>query len=266
MLARANGIDIHYRIDGREGAPWLTFITGIANDLSMWDGQIAPLQNDFRILRYDFRGHGATPAIAGDYALDDLIGDLVGLWDALGIDKSHVCGLGLGGSMMHGLALQHPERLHSLAFCCCRASMSPDFAAMWPKFIALVKEHGSLEPMVEPTLGRWFTPEFRAANPELMESVRKMIRGTDPLGYYGVIAAFLSVDYEPRIHQIRTPAVYIGGAHDQVGGPPDILKRVSAKVPGATYVPVPDASHIANLQNPEGFNAALGAFLRAQIG
>ncbi len=91
-------------------------------------------------------------------------------------------------------------------------------------------------------------------------------RGTDPLGYYGVIAAFLSVDYEPRIHQIRTPAVYIGGAHDQVGGPPDILKRVSAKVPGATYVPVPDASHIANLQNPEGFNAALGAFLRAQIG
>lgn len=264
MLVKANGIEINYRVDGRDGAPWLTFITGIANDLSMWDGQIAPLEKDFRILRYDFRGHGGTPAVAGDYTPDMLIADLVGLWDALGIEKSHVCGLGLGGSLMHGLALQHPQRIHSLAFCCCRASMAADFAAMWPKFIEVVKAHGSLEPMVEPTLGRWFTPEFRAANPQLMESVRKMIRGTDPQGYYGVIAAFLAVDYEPRLHEIALPAVYLGGAHDKVGGPPDILTRLAGKLPGASYVAVPEASHIANLQNPEGFNRALGEFLKAQ--
>jgi len=99
-----------------------------------------------------------------------------------------------------------------------------------------------------------------------MESVRTMIRGTDPIGYYGVIAAFLQVDYEPRLHEIKTPAVYLGGAQDQVGGPPDILIRLSGKLPGAKYVPVAEASHIANLQNPAGFNAALGAFLRGYAG
>ena len=60
MHVTANGIKIHYRIDGREGAPWVTFVTGMANDLTMWDGQVAPLERDFRILRYDLRGHGGT--------------------------------------------------------------------------------------------------------------------------------------------------------------------------------------------------------------
>ena len=98
MYARANGIRIHYRVDGRAGAPWVTFVTGIANDVTMWDGQVPSLELDFRILRYDSRGHGGTEATEGDYGFDTLIGDLLGLWDALGIRQSHLVGLGLGGS------------------------------------------------------------------------------------------------------------------------------------------------------------------------
>lgn len=261
MLAHCNGAELHYTVDGRKGAPWLTFVTGIANDLSMWDGQIAPLADRFRILRYDFRGHGGSPAAGGDTTLDLLIDDLTGLWDGLEIDCSHVAGLGLGGAMLHGLALRHPERVLSVAACCCRASMEPDFAAMWPQFIGIVKAHGSLEPMVEPTVERWFTPEFRIANPQIIASVRTMIRRTTPEGYFGAIAAFLGLDYEPRLAEIHTPWVYIGGAEDHIGGPPAIMRRLAGKLPGARYVAVADAAHIANLQNPAGFNAALAGFL-----
>ena len=67
MYADSNGIRIHYRTDGREGAPWVTFINGIANDITMWDGQIEELEDDFHILRYDARGHGGTQATEGDY-------------------------------------------------------------------------------------------------------------------------------------------------------------------------------------------------------
>src|SRR5258706_15011304 len=110
MYADANGIRIRYRIDGREGAPWVTFITGIANDTTMWEGQVAALAEDFRLLRYDTRGHGGTPATAGDYSFEMLIGDVIGLWDALGIRTSHLVGLGLGGATAIGLGIQHSSR------------------------------------------------------------------------------------------------------------------------------------------------------------
>ena len=84
MNPESNGIGINYKMDGREGAPWVTFITGIANDTTMWDGQVPELEQDFRLLRYDSRGHGGTQATQGDYSFEMLIDDLVGLWDALG--------------------------------------------------------------------------------------------------------------------------------------------------------------------------------------
>ena len=260
MLAEANGINIHYRIDGREGAPWVTFITGIANDATMWDGQIPALAGDFRILRYDVRGHGGSEATDGDYSFEMLIGDLLGLWDALGIEKSHLVGLGLGGSTALGLAIDHPDRLIGLVPCCCRAEMTPKFAAIWPGFVETVKAHG-MEAMVEPTIQRWFSDDFKAANPDVLDSVRAQIRGTDPRGYYGCIAAFLTLDYVARIGQVTTPTLFVSGANDHIGGPPDIMQGLAETMPGAAHISVPDAAHICNIQNPAGFNAVLSDFL-----
>ena len=260
MLIKANGIDVNYLIDGRDGAPWVTFVTGIANDVTMWDGQIAALKDDFRILRYDLRGHGGTQATAGDYSFPLLIRDLLALWDALGIKRSSLVGLGLGGAMAIGVGAAHSDRLDKLVPCCCRAVMTPDFAANWPKFVATVKQHG-MEGMVEPTVQRWFTDDFKAANPQVLDDVRKMIRGTDPLGYYGVIAAFLTLDFFRDLPNIAVPTLFVSGADDHLGGPPDIMAGLAAQVRGARHVSVPHAAHIANIQNPEGFNAILAGFL-----
>ena len=219
MQSTANGIDIHYLIDGKEGAPWVTFVTGIANDVTMWDGQISALANDFRILRYDLRGHGGTQATAGDYSLPLLMGDLLALWDGLGIEKSSLVGLGLGGSISIGMGVEHSNRIDKLMPCCCRAVMTPDFAAMWPKFIEMVKQNG-MEGMVEQTVQRWFTDDFKAANPEVLDSVRSMIRGTDPIGYEGGIRAFLTLDFSADLNRISVPTLFVSGGDDHLGGPP----------------------------------------------
>lgn len=261
MFAQGNGIRIHYTVEGLEGAPWVTFITGIANDLTMWDGQMPELAGDFRVLRYDSRGHGDTQATEGDYTFDLLIGDLLGLWDSLGINRSHLVGLGLGGSTAIGAAISHPDRLLSLAACCCRAEMTPEFAAIWPVFIETVKKEG-MEGMVEPTVERWFTDEFKASNQDTLDSVRAQIRRTNPLGYYGCIAAFLTLGFGDRISGIPVPTLFISGADDQRGGPPAIMQGLADTVPGAKHVSVPNAGHICNIQNREGYNRLLGAFLR----
>lgn len=250
----------HYRIDGR-GERWVTFVTGIANDLSMWDGQAAALERDFNVLRYDLRGHGGTPASGGAYTIELLVSDLAALLDQLNIRRTSVIGLGLGGAIAQAFALAHPDRVDKLMPCCCRARMVPDFAAMWHKLREAVSTNG-LESIVEPTVQRWFSEDFKSRHPEVLEKIRKMIRSTTQEGYMGVTAAFLGLDVEAELGSIKAPTLYVSGAEDKLGGPPALMEGLAAKVKGARHVSVPNAAHIANIQNPEGFNRVLMDFLR----
>jgi 3-oxoadipate enol-lactonase len=248
-------IRTNYRVDGR-GTQWVTFVTGIANDLSLWDGQVPALERDFRILRYDLRGHGGSEASAGDYSIELLVSDLKALLDSVAVEKTHLVGLGLGGAIAQAFAIEHPDRLRGLMPCCCRARMVPDFAAMWHKLRETVRRDG-LEAIVEPTVQRWFSEDFKAAHPDVLDKIRSMIRGTSVQGYMGVSAAFLGLDVEDELGRITAPTVYVSGAEDKLGGPPDLMRRLSEKVRGARHVSVPKAAHIANIQNPEGFNRVL---------
>lgn len=259
-----NGIKIEYRFDGREGAPYVTFVTGIANDLTMWDGQLAALGKDYRLLRYDLRGHGDTQATEGDYTLELLVRDLTGLLNELNIQKTHLVGLGLGGGIAQAFAIENSHRVNALVPCCCRAKMIPEFAAMWHKLREMVARDG-VEAIVEATAQRWFSDDFKAANPQVLQDVRNMIRGTTTFGYLGVTAAFLGLDLEDKLGQIKAPTLFLSGAEDRVGGPPGLMADLAKKVPGAQHRSVPKAAHIANIQNPAGFNKELGDFLRRQI-
>lgn len=253
-------IRTRYRIDGA-GARWVSFVTGIANDLTMWDGQVPALERDFRILRYDLRGHGGSEATAAPYSIELLVEDLKTLLDSLGVRKTSLVGLGLGGAIAQAFAIEHPSRVEALMPCCCRARMVPDFAAMWHKLRGTVQREG-LEAIVEPTVQRWFSEEFKAAHPEVLEKIRKMIRGTTVEGYLGVTAAFLGLDLEERLREIKAQTLYVSGAQDKLGGPPELMKGLSERVKGAQHVSVPNAAHIANIQNPEGFNQVLADSLR----
>jgi 3-oxoadipate enol-lactonase len=252
-------VKTHSRIDG-SGTRWVTFITGIANDLTMWDGQVPALERDFKVLRYDLRGHGGSETTPGEYTIGILVEDLRTLLDQRQVQKTSLVGLGLGGAIAQAFAIEHPARVERLMPCCCRARMVPDFAAMWHKLRETVQKNG-LETIVEPTVQRWFSEDFKAAHPEVLEKIRRMIRGTTQQGYLGVTAAFLGLDVENGLGRITAPTLYVSGANDHLGGPPELMKGLAAKVKGAKHLSVPNAAHIANIQNPEGFNQVLREFL-----
>ncbi len=259
MKAEANGIAIDYVIDGPEGAPWITFSTGISNDTSMWDGHVAGLADRYRLLRYDSRGHGASEATAGAYTFEQLTGDVLGLWDALGIERSHLVGIGLGGMTAMALALDHPERVSALVAAACRAALTPDYEAIWPPMIETARASG-IEAIVERTARRWFPEPFREANPETMKKVRTMIRRTSLDGYLGCIAALLTLDLGGRVQDLAVPTLFVSGAEDFFGGPPEMMGELAETVAGARHVTLPGAGHICNIANPQGFTLALGEF------
>jgi 3-oxoadipate enol-lactonase len=260
MRITANSIVVDYRVDGPDGAPWITLTTGIANDATMWDQHVPELARGHRVLRLDTRGMGGSQSTPPPYTLDLLIADVVGLWNALGVERSALAGLGLGGCVAIGAALAHPKRISALVPISCRAELAPEYKAIWPPLIETVKA-GGIAAIVEPTLERWFSPDFRAANPALMDKVRAMVRRASPDGYLGCIAALLGLDYGKRLSEIAVPVLFVSGEYDRVGAPPYVMQSMADRVPGARHVVLPRATHISVVCNPKAFLDALADFL-----
>lgn len=259
------GPDLHYRLEGTGGAPVVVLAHGIATDLTLWDG-VAPIlmSAGFRVLRYDARGHGGSAAPPGDYSLAMLGEDLLRLMDALGIPGIHLVGLSMGGMVGLGLALDHPGRLLSLVCCDARASAPPEYRQAWTSRAETVRARG-MEPMVEPSVSRWFAPGFRDRKPAEAARVEAMVRRTAPAGYCGCAAALRDLDYGPRLHGITVPTLYLVGA-DDTGAPPAVMRSMQASTPGARYIEIPDAGHLSALEQPGAVATALVSFFSTLAG
>ena len=129
MKIKANGITVNYQIEGPDNAPCLVFSNSLATTMAMWDEQATALQDKFRILRYDQRGHGETEAPAGRYLFDTLLADALGLLDALSIKKAHFAGLSMGGATALGLAERHPDRFDRIIVCDSPCQSTPQSSA-----------------------------------------------------------------------------------------------------------------------------------------
>ena len=259
MKISLNGIAFHYEIEGREGAPWIVFSNSLTTDLGMWDGEVEQLKDRYRILGYDTRGHGRTEASAPPYSFDLLVADVIALFDALKIERAHYVGLSLGGMTGLGVAIEHGDRLLSLAACDSRAFAEPAWAELWNGRIEIARSKG-MEALVEPTIERWFTDGFRPDNAETLDKVRAMIRTTAVDGYVGCALALQKLNYLPRLGEITVPCLFMTGASDQ-STPPAASQEMQQAVPGSTCVIVDPASHISNMENPAQFDAALFAHL-----
>lgn len=248
---------LHYRIDG-DGAdkPWLTFCNSLGTDLHMWDAQVAGLSEQFRILRHDRRGHGRSEAPTPPYSLADLGGDVIALWDALGIARTHFCGLSIGGLTGLWLGIHAGARLDRLVVCATAARIGTPES--WNARIDEVRAQG-LSSLVPATAERWFTPGFRAARPEVVDAILGSFAATSAEGYTGCCAALAGADLRGGIAAIAAPLLAISGQDDPVCPPAD-LQAIADAVPQGRHASLP-GRHIVNIESADRFNAVLGEFL-----
>ena len=247
------------RVDGEPGLPWLVLSNSLAADHRMWDAQVPWLVERYRVLRYDTRGHGASGAPPGDYAFDDLVADAVAVMDHHGVARARYMGLSLGGMTGLGLALAHPDRVERLVVCDARADAPPPFVTSWDNRIAAI-EAGGMEAIVAGTLERWLTPGFREREPGETERLGAMIRATNPSGYRGCAAALKRLDYLKDLGTLSVPTLYVVGAEDSAA-PEAAMRAMAEATPGGRLAVVPNAAHIANVDAPADFRAALDGFL-----
>jgi 3-oxoadipate enol-lactonase len=264
MKIAVNGNEVNYEFDGPASAPVIMLSHALATSLKVWEPQMEALVRDFRVLRYDTLGHGGTAIPHGPYTLEQLAGQAGGLLDALKIERAHFLGLSMGGMIAQTLALLRPRLLLSLTLCGSSSRIPAEAQPLWQERIKIAESEG-MEPLVEPTIGRWFTPPFRQAHPAIMERVRGMIRGTAPQGYSACCHAIAALNLTKQIHAIAVPTLILVGAEDQ-GTPVAMSRAIHEQIAGSEMIVIPSASHLSNTEQPEAFNSAVTSFLGRVMG
>ncbi|HYJ67598.1 MAG TPA: 3-oxoadipate enol-lactonase [Nocardioidaceae bacterium] len=250
-------VDVSYDVSGRADGPVVLLSNSLGSTMAMWDGNVAALESQFRVVRYDTRGHGESPVPDGPYEIDDLVDDLIALLDTVGADRAHLVGLSIGGMTAMRLAIREPERVDRLVLICTSARLEP--VSGWLERAALVRDNGTaaIAPVVA---ARWFTPTYLDAHPELRVASEAMVAGTPPEGYAGCCEAIAAMDLRDDLASIKAPTLAIAGADDPAI-PLDHLRRIADSVHDARLLVVADAAHLAAAQQPDTINAAMVAHL-----
>src|SRR4051794_1904894 len=219
----------------------------------MWEGQLPELAEHFRVLRYDQRGHGDSPAPPGPYTVAELAGDALALLDRLGLERVSWCGTSLGAMTGMRLAIDEPERIDLLALCCTSPRLGPP--EMWAERAATVRAEG-MEAIVDAQLDRWFTPGFRASGAEAVERTGRGLLAASADGYASCCEAIAEFDVRAELGSIRARTLVIAGGDDQAT-PPDHGRLIADSVDGARFELVEGARHLAGVERPGPVNEAL---------
>jgi 3-oxoadipate enol-lactonase len=244
-----------YRFDGPPDAPVLMLSNSLGTDHTMWDLQMPTLRRHFRVLRYDSRGHGASAVVPGQYTIEMLGRDALALMDALNIERTHFCGLSMGGMVGMWLAAHCPERINRLALCNTAARMGPP--QLWDARIESVRQWG-MASIVGAVMVRWFTPSFWDREPDIIETMRETLIRTPAEGYIACCEAIRDMDQRAILPRIPAPTLVIAGSLD-AASPPAEGRLLAETIPDARYQEFL-AAHLANIEIGQPFTDALVNF------
>jgi 3-oxoadipate enol-lactonase len=249
--------ELRYEFRGKRGSPALVFTGSLGTDLTMWQPQADRLKPRFCTLRYDIRGHGRSPVPPGPYWMNDLGSDLVALLDRLGIERASLCGLSIGGMISMWVAAHAPERVERLVLWSTSAKLGP--RESWLERAAIVRADG-IEAIADAVLGRWFTPAFAQAHPEVIERMRATLIATPREGYAACCEAIADMDLTPDLPSIVAPTLVVSAEQDPAT-PPEHGRQIASLIPGARFEVISPAAHISTIERPDLSTAMILRFL-----
>lgn len=252
----SNDAEINYQTFGDANHPAIVFSNSLGTKYSMWQPQIDALQDDFFIICYDTRGHGASSAPQGPYTIDHLGQDVINLLDHLNVKKANFCGISMGGLTGQWLAIHKPEYFNHVVVCNTAAKIGQEQA--WNDRAKLVREQG-LQPIAATAASRWFTESFIQSQAQIVQSLSNDLAASSADGYASCCEALAKADLGEALKNITVPVLVIAGQQDPVTTVAD-GQYIVDRVPNSQLFEI-NASHISNIECPAEFTQALVSFL-----
>jgi 3-oxoadipate enol-lactonase len=264
----ANGVRLFYEETGAPDAPPLVLIMGWGGDHTAWAFQVPALAIDHRVIALDNRGAGQSEVPEGPYTIPGMAADVVGLLDALGVERAHVCGASMGGMIAQELALRHPGRVRTLQLHC-TAPIIDAYGRFLIDTLLAVKARGDREENVRAVMPWLLCRKTMVERPDFIRFwIERALTYPYPTGYEGLARqadAIRGHDTTARLGEIRVPTLLTTGAED-ILVPPASSCELHARIPGAELVTIDDAGHLHFIEQMERFNAVCLGFLRKHRG
>lgn len=254
----SNDAQINYQTFGDAAKPALIFSNSLGTNFKMWQAQIDFFQQDFFVICYDTRGHGASSAPQGPYSIDQLGQDVVNLLDHLNIEKAAFCGISMGGLTGQWLAIHRPERFNQVVVCNTAAKIGQEKA--WNDRAALVREQG-LQPIASTAASRWLTEPFIQSNATVVNNLQNDLAAGSAEGYASCCEALAKADVREQLKDITVPVLVVAGQQDPVTTVVDGQFMVE-RIANSQLFEI-NASHISNVELPNEFNQAVKQFIQA---
>ena len=242
--------------------PALIMIHGIGARRATFDGMVAGLKDRFTCITYDLRGHGLSPLPGGRFGLDDLVDDLEELRARLGLEKAHFAGHSLGGMIGPAYARRYPHRVLSLGVWSTAAFRTEDDSAKVKGVVTAMRERG-IGPVLDTLTARWFTDDFCAARPDVIDWRKKQVMDTDPEVFLNVFDIYAETEMAPWLHQVTAPAQIITGELDG-GCNPRLNALIHAAMAGSELVILDQLKHAIFIEATDRVLPHVRRFLLAQ--
>jgi pimeloyl-ACP methyl ester carboxylesterase len=249
--------------DDKGPGPVVVLLHGFPLNRTMWSAQEASVGSTYRLIVPDLRGHGETAAPDGVYTMHDMAGDVLDLLDALQIREPIVLGgLSMGGYVALALMARAPERVRALMLMDTRATADSEEAARnREKLAQLVESTGQAGHVVDAMLPKLLSDFTRANRAENVPRVQAMMERTPARALAGALRGMAArPDRTAELARISVPTLVLVGADDAVT-PPDEARAMAGALPNARLAIIPEAGHLAPLENPAAASAAILDFL-----
>ncbi|MGS5086163.1 alpha/beta fold hydrolase [Hydrogenophaga sp. A37] len=254
-----NTARLFHRVHGPDGAPVVVLLHPLATHSDLWLAQLPAWTTRFRVVCVDLPGHGRSPVLPEVTTLSQYAGEVRQVLDAIGVDRTALVGLSLGGMVAQAFALDWPERTRALVLAHTSARTEPAVRDLWSTRLQQAAGEG-LAAQVPAILGRWFPAGFAASAPMTLQWVAAQIESTPFAGYAAAIGAIQRLDHLDQLHRITAPTLVVAGELD-AAAPPALARLMADRLPTATLNTLPGTGHIGNVQQALAFTETVGAFL-----
>jgi 3-oxoadipate enol-lactonase len=250
----------------RGAGPTVLLIHGFPLDHRMWRGQLDALSANNRLIAPDLRGFGRSSVTDGTVTMEQFADDLLVMLDQLDVRQPVcLCGLSMGGYIAFQFLRKYRARVRSLILCDTRsAADTPEGAAGRRQMADKVVTEG-VAAVADALSPKLLHPRTSIERPAVAEAVREMILATDPRG---IAAAQRGMAERPDVtellHSINVRTLVLAGQEDAIS-PVDEMRKLAEAIPGSRFVTVPNAGHMAPLENPAFVNDVLAEFLANEL-
>jgi 3-oxoadipate enol-lactonase len=256
---RSGDADIFYESSG-DGDP-LLLIMGLGTDSKAWLLQVPEFSKTHRVIVYDNRGVGDSSTPSGPYSTAQMAADALAVLDAAEVERAHVLGVSLGGTIAQHLALKAPERIRSLILASTWAGPTNWRSRVREMQLGII-EHGGRDALIRSRMLFLFAPPLFESSPQLVDLIEQRMSsdGASLGGYLLHLDAAESHDLRDRLGEIKAPTLVLTGGRD-VLVPPELSNEVASLIPGASFQAFDAAAHAVQFEAVEDFNRAVLEFI-----